>query len=203
MRIGVLGGTFDPIHFGHLIVAELCREELGLDRVHFIPAASPPHKQGHIISPARDRLEMVRLAISGQSAFHLDLREQTRTGPSFTVQTLNELHHEYPDADLNFLMGADSLRDFLTWKDPAEIARLATLVVCNRPGVAVPTAEQVIAWVGPDIASRVRTVQIPGLDLSGTELRSRVAASRTIRFLVPRAVEVYISEQGLYRSGMT
>jgi nicotinate-nucleotide adenylyltransferase len=200
MRIGVLGGTFDPIHCGHLIVAELCRESMGLDRVHYIPAASPPHKQGHVISPARNRLEMVRLAISGQSAFHLDLREQHRAGPSFTVQTLNELRNEYPDADLYFLMGADSLRDFLTWKDPDEIARLATLVVCNRPGVASPSTEQVLAWVGPDIASRVHTVQIPGLDLSGTELRARIAANRTIRFLVPRAVEVYISEHGLYRS---
>jgi nicotinate-nucleotide adenylyltransferase len=132
MRIGILGGTFDPVHYGHLIAAETCRERLKLDQVRLIPAASPPHKPGIKIADGHARADMLSLAVSGYPEFVVDRRELKRSGPSFTVDTLRELTVEFPGQDLYFLMGADSLRDLLTWREPEEIARLATIVACNR-----------------------------------------------------------------------
>jgi nicotinate-nucleotide adenylyltransferase len=199
MRLGIFGGTFDPIHYGHLIAAETCRETLRLDLVRFIPAASPPHKPGVKITDGHARADMLKLAISGYPEFVVDRRELQRTGPSFTVDTLTELHEENPQAELFFLMGADSLRDLLTWRNPERIAQLATLAVCNRPGVAAVSPEQILEWVGPEIARRVLSVAIPGTDLSATELRQRVAAGHNLRFRTPRAVEAFIAHNWLYR----
>ena len=128
MRIGVLGGTFDPVHYGHLLVAETCREQLGLNEVRFIPAAVPPHKLDERITDGHARADMLKLAVSGYPEFIVDRRELKRTGPSFTVDTLTELHGEFPGAEIFFLMGADSLRDLLTWRDPSRIAQLVTRI---------------------------------------------------------------------------
>ena len=199
MRIGILGGTFDPVHYGHLIAAETCRERLKLDQVRLIPAASPPHKPGIRIADGHARADMLSLAVSGYPEFVVDRRELKRSGPSFTVDTLRELTVEFPGQDLYFLMGADSLRDLLTWREPEEIARLATIVACNRPGVAEVTSSQIVEWVGQEIAARVLSLTMPGTDLSATELRQRIADRRTLRFLTPRAVEAFISQHGLYK----
>jgi nicotinate-nucleotide adenylyltransferase len=142
---------------------------------------------------------MLSLAVSGYPEFVVDRRELKRSGPSFTVDTLRELTVEFPGQDLYFLMGADSLRDLLTWREPEEIARLATIVACNRPGVAEVTSSQIVEWVGQEIAARVLSLTMPGTDLSATELRQRIADGRTLRFLTPRAVEVFISQHGLYK----
>lgn len=200
MRVGILGGTFDPIHYGHLLIAESAREQLLLDQVRFVPAGDPPHKPGVPVTAARSRVEMLRLAIAGCPALTVDVRELDRPGPTFTVDTLQSIADDEPEAELFFLMGADSLRDFLTWKHPDRIATLARLVVCNRRGIAMPTSDQIIAWVGRDIASRVLTVTMPGVDLSATELRERIRSGRSIRFLTPRAVEQYIRETRLYET---
>ena len=199
MRIGILGGTFDPVHFGHLLVAESCREQLQLDQVRFVPAGDPPHKPGRPLSQGKTRVEMLRLAIAGCSSFVVDPRELDHAGPTFTVDTLTSMTGDFPDDQLYFLMGADSLRDFATWKTPERIAQLAELVVCNRPGVALPTSEQIEAWVGPMIARRTTSVRIPGVDVSATELRDRVRDHRSLRFLTPRSVEVCIEAFQLYR----
>lgn len=198
MRIGVFGGTFDPVHYGHLIAAETCREQLQLDQVRFIPAAVPPHKPNGRISDGHARADMLMLALSGYPEFVVDRRELKRSGPSFTVDTLAEFHEEQPDAELFFLMGADSLRDLLTWKEPERIIRTATVVACNRPGIADLLPPQIIEWVGPSIATRVITVAIPGTDLSATDLRQRAAAGLNLRFRTPRAVEAFIVQHGLY-----
>jgi len=198
MRIGVFGGTFDPVHYGHLLVAETCREELRLDEVRFIPAAVPPHKLGERITDGHARADMLKLAVSGYAEFVVDRRELKRTGPSFTVDTLSELQTEFPAAEIFFLMGADSLRDLLTWRNPARIAQLATLVVCNRPGLPPIQPFQTVDWVGEEIASRVISVQIPGTDLSATELRDRARLGRSLRFRTPRAVEAYIEQNAIY-----
>ena len=162
MRIGILGGTFDPVHYGHLIAAETCRERLKLDQVRLIPAASPPHKPGVKIADGHARADMLSLAVSGYPEFIVDRRELKRSGPSYTVDTLRELTAEYPGHDLYFLMGADSLRDLLAWREPEEIARLATIVACNRPGVADVTSSQIAEWVGQEIAARVLSMTMPG-----------------------------------------
>ncbi len=198
MRIGVLGGTFDPVHYGHLLVAETCREQLGLNEVRFIPAAVPPHKLDERITDGHARADMLKLAVSGYPEFIVDRRELKRTGPSFTVDTLTELHGEFPGAEIFFLMGADSLRDLLTWRDPSRIAQLATLVACNRPGLPPILPSQIVEWVGEEIAPRVISVQIPGTDLSATELRQRARSGRSLRFRTPRAVEAYIQHNAIY-----
>jgi nicotinate-nucleotide adenylyltransferase len=142
---------------------------------------------------------MLMLAVSGYPEFVVDRRELKRSGPSFTVDTLRELKTQFPDDDLFLLMGADSLRDLLTWHEPEEIARLATIVACNRPGVAEITSSQIVEWVGQEIAARVLSLIMPGTDLSATELRQRIADGRSLRFLTPRAVEAFIFQHGLYR----
>lgn len=198
MRLGIFGGTFDPVHYGHLMVAESCREQLRLDEVRWIPAASPPHKPGVRITDGHARADMLELAVSGYADFKVDRRELKRSGPSFTVDTLKEIHGEFPSAELFLLIGADSLRDFLTWRDPSQIADMATIVACNRPGVAAISTDQVERWVGSNLASRVIPVQIPGTDLSATDLRNRAKNGQSLRFRTPRAVEAYLLQHKLY-----
>lgn len=198
-RIGIFGGTFDPVHYGHLLLAETCREQLNLDSVVLLPAGSPPHKSDSDISPASHRLEMLKLAVSGCPEFQIDERELKREGPSYTVLTLQELSSEQPDSTLYFLMGADSLRDIPGWKDPQQILQLATVVAVNRPGIPLPETAEVRVWAG-DLADSIRVIQTLGTDLSSSTLRSQVAANLSIRFMTPRAVGVYIEQHELYRT---
>ena len=198
MRMGIYGGTFDPVHYGHLVLAETCREQLKLDQVRFVPAAAPPHKPDHKISDGHTRADMLGLAVSGYPEFVVDRRELKRKGPSFTVDTLTEFTAEFPDAELYFLVGADSLRDLLTWREPERITELATLVACNRPGLPALDRAQIATWIGSELAGRIETVQIPGTDISASELRDRFRSGRSVRFLVPRAVEAFVIEHKLY-----
>lgn len=198
MRLGLLGGTFDPVHYGHLLMAESCRETLHLDHVRFLPAAVSPHKTDRPAVDGHARADMIQLAIAGCREFSVDRRELRRTGPSFTVDTLREIRKEQPEASLYLLMGADSLKDFLSWKEPTEIAGLATIAVCNRPGQMHPSREQIIAWVGPEIAEHVQTVQMPGVDISASEIRARALAGKSLRFLTPKAVEAFLDQHQLY-----
>lgn len=198
MRMGILGGTFDPVHYGHLLMAEICRQELGLEQLRLIPAGAPPHKPDHPISDGHARADMLEFAVAGYPEFVVDRRELKRTGPSYTVDTLTELKAASPESERFLLMGADSLRELLTWRQPQRIAELATIVVCNRPGVPLPDSSQVREWVGEEIARRVQFVRIPGTDLSATEMRQRVRSGLGLRFMTPRAVEAFIREHRLY-----
>ncbi|MBL8816593.1 MAG: nicotinate (nicotinamide) nucleotide adenylyltransferase [Planctomyces sp.] len=198
MRLGILGGTFDPVHYGHLLMAEICRQELQLERVHLLPAGNPPHKPGRKIADGHSRADMLSFGVSGMPEFVVDRRELRRQGPSFTVDTLLEFQREFPDAERYLIIGADSLRDFLTWKSPERIAELATIVVCNRPGLPHPSLEQIEEWVGNSISKSVVLVSMPGTDLSSTDLRDRIRSGRSIRFMTPRAVEAFIQQHRLY-----
>ena len=196
MRLGLFGGTFDPIHLGHLILAEGCRDACALDRVWFVVAGLPPHKQGER-TPVDDRLEMVRIAIAGHPAFEVSDIEAKRPGPHYSVETLEAIRRERPEDDLFFLIGADSLVDLPGWRQPERIARLATIVVVNRPG---------LEWAGelPDFgpeAHPLRTVSVPPIGIASHDLRRRWAEGRSIRYQVPRGVEAYIEAQGLYHPG--
>jgi nicotinate-nucleotide adenylyltransferase len=201
MRLGIFGGTFDPIHLGHLILAENCREACRLDRVLFIPAGQPPHKADRQITLGRARLEMVELAIAGHAAFAVSSIELDRDGPSYSADTLAALAREYPGADLFFLIGSDSLADLPMWYQPARIAELATIVVATRPGIARPDLSPLRGILKPDAIERIdqHVVQIPLIQISSSMIRARVAAGQSIRFLVPRAVECYIETHGLHR----
>lgn len=198
MKLGILGGTFDPVHYGHLLVAETCREVLSLDHIKFIPARISPLKTDRQPTDGHARADMIQLAIAGYPEFSVDRRELRRTGVSYTVETLRELASDAATTELYFLMGADSLKDLMSWKDPEEIAKLATLVVCNRPGVSLPSPEQILAWTTPTIASRVQSVTIPGTDVSASDLRDRIRSGRSIRFQTPRSVESFLRQHRLY-----
>lgn len=198
MRLGVFGGTFDPIHYGHLVLAEQCREHLGLDEVRFLPAGHPPHKPGQQITPGQQRAEMVAFAIAGHPQFKLDRRELQRVGPSYTVDTLLEIQGESPEAELFLLLGADSLVDLPQWREPSRIAQLATIVAVNRSGGPALDLQSLKSHLGDEILSRVTLLAIPGCDLSATDLRRRARAGRSLRYLTPRAVECYIQEKSVY-----
>ncbi len=198
MKLGILGGTFDPVHYGHLLLAETCRQQLSLDQVRLVPAGSPPHKTGMNITDGHARADMLQLAVSGYPEFVVDRREIRREGQSFTVQTLADFRNDFAEAELFFLMGADSLRDIPTWREPNRIFELATIVAVNRPGLPEPTYSQVVDWIGDDLAKRVKSVAMPGTDISSTDLRQRVRDGQGLRFLVPRAVEAYLDQHEVY-----
>ncbi len=202
MRIGVFGGSFDPVHNGHLLLADCCREQCRLNEVWFLPAAAPPHKLGHLLAPARARLEMLELATSGNEAFRVSSLEIDRGGVSFTVDTLRAISSQEPQAELFLLMGADSLRDLPTWREPAEILSLAVPVVVRRAGSAEPDFVPLTSLVATARLEIIQAsqVEMPLIELSSTELRQRVEGGRSLRYRTPRAVEKYIETQGLYRS---
>jgi nicotinate-nucleotide adenylyltransferase len=190
VKLGILGGTFDPPHLGHLIVAQDAWSALGLDRILFVPAGLPPHKLDARLTSAELRLAMVRAAIAGDDRFDVNELELRRQGPSYTVDTLRELRAGLPRAELYLLLGADQVREFQTWRDPAEIARLAHIVALSRTG----------ELVSPEPATAARVLPVTRIDVSATGIRTRVAAGEPIRYLVPAAVEAIIRREGLYRA---
>jgi nicotinate-nucleotide adenylyltransferase len=196
MRLGIFGGTFDPIHYGHLAVAEEMRCALALDRVLFLPAGEPPHKRGWAISPAADRVAMTRLAIADNPAFALCLVDVERDGPSFTADTLEELARGHPGAELYFILGEDSLADLPTWRAPERIVRAAWLAVAARPGATADLAG--LERHLPGLRERVILVPTLEIGIAGRDLRRRVAEGRPIRYQTPPAVEAHIRERGLY-----
>jgi nicotinate-nucleotide adenylyltransferase len=200
MRVGVFGGTFDPVHLGHLLLAECCREALGLDRVLFLPAAVPPHKPPDAITPAADRVEMLKLAIGGHEGFELCRYEVDRGGVNYTFETLAALRGQY-GAELYFLLGADSLRDLPQWREPGRICELATLVVANRPDAEPPQWDALAPLVSAERLAEIRRCQVemPAIGISSRDVRRRVAQGRSIRYQTPRAVEMYITAHALYR----
>jgi nicotinate-nucleotide adenylyltransferase len=191
MRVGVFGGSFDPVHLAHLILAEQCREQARLDRVLFVLAPRPPHKLEKSITPYRHRREMLELAIAGYPAFQISDLERDRTGPSYTVDTLRELRQAQPGDEFFLIVGSDSLRDLPMWREPEGIAKLATLLVVERPDAPAP------AELG--VPFQVQRITSPLVAISSTDIRQRVQAGRSIRYLTPRAVECYIETHGLYR----
>ena len=197
-RIGVIGGTFDPIHLGHLIIAEEARTLLSLNRVIFVPAGQPPHKSVHQISIPERRLEMVRLAISSNEHFGVSRVDIDRTGPCYTVDTIRLLQETWgADTELYFLIGSDSLVDLPTWHQPAQLLRLCHMVAVQRPGYQADLLE--LERLLPGAAPAIQLIDTPTLDISSTEIRHRVRKQGSIRYLVPAAVDHYIHQHRCYR----
>ena len=199
-RIGVLGGTFDPPHIGHLWLATLAVEAMNLDGVLFMPAAQPPHKGGRLISRAADRLLMTRLAINGNPSLELSGLEMERPGPSYTIDSVVELKRLHPDTELFLVMAADSLDQIDSWREPDRLLDEIEWTVGPRPGSALPDPSRLEERFGQR-ASRIHLLTGPSLDISSSQIRRRVAAGHTIRYLVPRDVEELIIERRLYRRG--
>ncbi|HZZ79723.1 MAG TPA: nicotinate-nucleotide adenylyltransferase [Gemmataceae bacterium] len=201
MRVGVFGGTFDPVHLAHLILAEQCREQARLDQVLFVPAAVPPHKQHRAVTPFGQRVEMLSLAIAGNPVFRIDELEKDRPGPSYTVDTLTQLHAARPDDELFFILGTDSLRDLPTWYQPRRILELAGLVIHEREGFPpIPEKDLREALeLGSEFPLRMQNIQAPLIAVSSQDIRKRIGEGHSVRYMIPRAVEAYIAEKGLYR----
>ncbi|MCH9653555.1 MAG: nicotinate-nucleotide adenylyltransferase [Planctomycetes bacterium] len=198
MRIGIFGGTFDPVHFGHLLLAEQCREQCKLDEIWLIPAGSPPHKESKGISTGKQRREMLEFAIAGHPAFILKDLELHREGPSYTVETLRQLKTSHPNDEFFLIVGADSVRDLHTWREPEEILELATLIGVNRPNISLPDLSELTQKFGKIVLAKIIWATMPGMDISSTDIRKRVHENESVRFMTPRAVEVYIHNNRLY-----
>ncbi|MGI6032602.1 MAG: nicotinate-nucleotide adenylyltransferase [Coriobacteriales bacterium] len=196
-RIAILGGTFDPIHNGHLALADAVARALELDRVVFMPTGNPSFKQGQKVTPAAERAQMTALAIAGDPRFSLDCREIARAGVTYTLDTLEELHAEHPGAHLYFILGADSAETLVHWKGAARLAELATFVVAARPGVDMDRVRQVHDASPLDFD--LEFIEAPQWDVSSTELRLRISCGQPVSGLMPDAVIAYIEEHGLYR----
>lgn len=201
MRIGIFGGTFDPVHFGHLLLAESCREQLRLDEVWFVPAAIPPHKREQHVTTSAARVEMLKLAIGGNDAFRVSEIELAREGVSYTVDTLTEIRRQQPAAELFLLIGADTLHDLTNWREPQQVCTLALPVAVCRPGSPEPTYEAMATIIAPERLKEMEAhrVEMPPIGISSRDLRRRTAAGLSLRYQTPRAVEKYIETHGLYR----
>jgi len=193
-----MGGTFDPIHFGHLMIADVIGEELSLDSVLFLPTATPPHKPHRPLASAHHRLRMVELAVGPNPRFAVSTLDLEPASPSFTVDLLDRCKAAHPDALLYFLMGADSLRDFPTWHDPTGIIQRAQLAVANRGGISIHPGTLFGMIAG--LQARTHLISAPELHISASELRARVRAGKSIRYFTPDAVQAYVQEQRLYQS---
>lgn len=201
MRLGIFGGSFDPVHYGHLLLAESCLEQCQLDRLWFVPAAIPPHKQDRQLAPPSARVEMLKLALGGHSQIEVSETELKRGGVSYTVETLTEIQADHPDSQLFFLMGTDNLQYLPSWKQPEQLCSLASPIVVSRVGSGEPDFEQLTSVVSNERLAEIRQYQVimPLIDLSSSEIRNRVAQGKSIRYHTPRAVEQYIKNQELYR----
>ena len=191
-RLGILGGTFNPIHIAHLLVAEQVAETCRLDKVLFIPACVPPHKSSPDIAPAADRYRMTVLATESNPRFEVSRIELDRRGRSFTKDTLQQLLEIYPDAELFYIIGSDAVAELSTWREPEAVLELATFLVVMRPGYDLARLED-------RFKKCVESVPVTGLNISSTEIRERVKQGRPIKHLVPEKVEQYIRERGLYK----
>ncbi|WP_018133582.1 nicotinate-nucleotide adenylyltransferase [Effusibacillus pohliae] len=198
MKIGLFGGTFDPVHIGHLVAARLAQEAMGLDRVIFIPSGVPPHKREHHISPADRRLRMVELAVADERGFQVSDWELQQPGPSYTVHTVESFSSQYPEDELYLIVGADMLYDFPNWQSPRRILQLAQLIGMTRPGFPLAECRAELQQALPEAERRVHYVEMPGLEISSTWLRERLQHRQSVRHLIPERVIRFIEENGLY-----
>lgn len=200
VKLGVMGGTFDPVHNGHLALAETASRQLGLREVLWVPAGTPWRKADRIIAAAEHRVEMVRLAILGAPAFRLSTMEVERSGPSYTVDTLLELQRERPGEEFALIVGQDALEDLPNWKEPGRLLELALLAVAQR-GVGGRHSEEALETLVVGLSQRVVWLEMEPVDVNATELRGRAAAGQSLEELVPGAVAAYIRENRLYGPG--
>ena len=199
MRIGIFGGTFDPVHMGHLILAEQCRDQAGLEEVWFLPSYHPPHKAAAAVTRFEHRCDMLELAVAGHPHFRIERIEKELPPPSYTAETLAELRRRHPGAEFALLMGSDGLPDLPGWYEPRRVVELASLVVVPRPGVMLWTADRLAKALDlPTDAIRLRYVACPMIEIASRELRRAVADGMSVRYLVPRAVEEYLRDRKLY-----
>jgi len=195
MRIGIIGGTFDPIHYGHLVIAEAARWEFALSQVVFVPAGRPPHKRDQVITPAEHRLAMVRLAVASNPYFSVSAVEVERPGPSYTVDTLKIFCGK---GEVYFITGADSVAEIGRWHRVEEILQRCWIVAATRPGYSNKKSAEQLAMIDEKLRARILPLSAPGVAVSATEIRGLVREGKPIRYLLPEEVEKYIRKYALY-----
>ena len=196
-RLGIMGGTFDPIHYGHLLMAEEARHAFALDEVVFVPNGRPAHKKAYLVSSPEERYAMTLLATGSNPCFSASRIEIERPGPSYTIDTLREFRTLYPELDaLYFITGADAVLEILTWHEYDELVRECQFIAVTRPGFVLERLSEI---VDAAFLNRVHYLPIPRLEISSTDIRKRVREGRSIKYLTPEPVEAYIRQQGLYR----
>lgn len=198
-KIGIMGGTFDPIHYGHLVAAEGARHHLGLDTVVFIPAARPPHKGMREITDPVHRLNMAVLATGSNVNFEVSDIEIKRKGPSYTIDTVRYFHQSWPDSTIYFITGADAVLEILTWHRVQELLDLCFFVAATRPGYRLENLAGSLKGLPAGYIDKISTMEVPALAISSTDIRDRVGKGKPIKYLLPEEVENYIYEKGLYR----
>ncbi len=195
-RIGIMGGTFDPIHYGHLVTAEAAREKYQLQRVIFVPSGHPPHKEAGMVTDFWHRYLMVLLAVVSNPYFEVSRLEYDRGGVTYTIDTVREFRQRYKSAELFFITGADAILEILTWKRPEELLAMCRFIAATRPGYDL---RQLNSLLGEFFQGAVSVLEIPMLNISSSNLRHRAKAGRSLKYLVPEPVEFYILQNGLYR----
>ena len=198
-KIGIMGGTFDPIHYGHLVAAEGARHHFSLDKVIFVPAARPPHKTQRVISEPEHRLQMTSLAIASNSRFEVSDLEVERAGLSYTIDTVRAVSELYSGAKIYFITGADAVLEILTWHKVGELLKMAVFIAATRPGYRLESLAGNFRGVFDKARGNIATMEVPALAISSTDIRQRVRDGRPIKYLLPEPVEKYIISTGLYR----
>lgn len=201
-RLGLMGGTFDPIHYGHLVAAEAARVDFGLDRVTFVPSGHPPHKTGKSITSGWDRFVMTMMAVLDNPYFDVSDIEIKREGLSFAIDTVREFKYTLEvGSEIYFITGADACLEIFSWKDSKQLLSECKVIAATRPGISRAHLREEIARLYPDFADRFFVLEVPALAISSTDIRTRVGEGRSIRYLLPEFVRQYIKRRGLYRSG--
>lgn len=197
-RLGIMGGTFDPIHYGHLVAAEMARSKFNLSKVLFIPSGTPPHKDRSDITAPGLRFEMIKHAIQDNSAFDISALELERLGPSYTVDTLRVLRDIWPEHELYFITGSDVLREIFSWREVEEILKMTEFIGAARPGFDASDFILKVQQEHPETQGRIHYLEVPALAISSTDIRARVKCGQPIRYLLPEPVRLFIQQHGLY-----
>ena len=200
-RIGIMGGTFDPIHYGHLVAAEAAREAFCLEKIIFVPAGIPPHKVQEEVTPARHRYLMTLLAIMSNPYFEISRVDLERGGVTYTVDTLADLKKEFSEAIIYFITGADAILEILSWKSPAQVMSMADFIAVTRPGYDLDQLSETLGSFYSEFQEQIHILEIPPVGISSTALRRRLKEGRSVRYLVPETVVTYIENRGLYTNG--
>ena len=197
-KLGIMGGTFDPIHYGHLVTAEAARNNFDLDAVIFVPSGKPPHKKDYRVTDAKHRYLMTVLAVVTNPYFYVSKTEIDREGHSYTIDTIRAFRKKYPSAELYFITGADAILEILTWKSVDEIIQKCFFIAATRPGYDLKGLSNKFGTITKTLCGRIYTIEVPALAISSTDIRGRVTANKPIKYLVPEAVEQYVLKNGMY-----
>lgn len=197
-EICLMGGTFDPIHYGHLVVAEEVRQKFNLDKVIFMPAGRPPHKKGKMISEPHHRVNMTLLATASNPYFEVSTLEVERRGPSYTIDTIQEVKKAYGLEKVYFITGADAVLEILSWREVEKLLSMTTFIAATRPGYDLHSLEDTLNTLPKDIIKKILPLEVPALSISSSDIRTRVREGRSIKYLLPEPVEAYMQKNRLY-----